>query len=87
MSLWGYYSTYAGGVYSCGSNRPAVYNQSQHKTPNQCLTESTTDFYHHNEGAIYQLATALQYNKYLRYLSENGGLLREKEGRDVIKSL
>ena len=46
-----------------------------------------TDFYHQNERTIYQLATALQYNKYLRYLSKNGGLLREKEGRDVIKSL
>lgn len=42
------------------------------------------DFYHHIERAIYQLATALQYNKYLSYLSKNGGLLREKKGRDVI---
>ncbi len=83
--MWGYYNTYGGRVYSFGSSRPAVYDHvhSQQITPNQCLEESTTDFYHHDER-IYQLATALEHNKYLCYLSKNGGLLREKEGRDVI---
>lgn len=33
---------------------------------------------------IHQLATDPENNKYLSYLSENGSLLREKEGRDVI---
>lgn len=47
-------------------------------------TSAPLDFYYHIERAIYQLATALQYNKYLSYLSKNGGLLREKKGRDVI---
>lgn len=44
----------------------------------------STDFYHHFERAIYQLATALGYNKYLSYFSKNGSLLQEKEGCDVI---
>lgn len=34
--------------------------------------------------AIYQLAKALEYNKYLSYLSKNGSLLQEKKHHDII---
>lgn len=43
------------------------------------------DFNYHNERVIYQLATVLEYNKYLSNLSKNGNLLQEKEGCDVIQ--